>query len=541
MIVQKLINILMKWKIMSLSPHAFREALYLLPAPWKGTVSVYECIRDNPDSNLPDDEEDFDANKIRFAPGALDGMYLYHMQKRDDDEVDMRAQELIAATVTLLDEISSENLQNLYRTALQDSILPFADRFIEKLFEKQIAERRQLLGVIGRYFASKAPHREAVKFGLLLLELAGEPSDIPTLETLARHDEFSLYAAIALSHLSDNRDRAIWNVALKVHSWGRVLLVEKLEGTKDAEIQAWMLREGFRNDVMNSYIALICANTGGLKKALQLSNIDKPLLDGAAELFRALTEAEGPVTGLEHYADAPDAMQLYLDHAIVAATLSLEHFFCARQLLDYFSLEENQQLGSSPRWKNILNDVRRKCQDIINRPEWIQKVETGLRSKDSAIFFEANQAASLLNIATRSIHLEKVLEDPLSGSWYELLKQTDDSNIDEIIELASRTLPLSQIATGPGRELDMGPKFAAHRALDWVLQDLKRFPKKGWVLLKAGLQSPVIRNRHMALNALDVWPREFWPHDALAVLREAVSKEPEAKVKSRLEEVIASH
>lgn len=526
---------------MSLSPHAFREALYLLPAPWKGTVSVYECIRDNPDSNLPDDEEDFDANKIRFAPGALDGMYLYHMQKRDDDEVDMRAQELIAATVTLLDEISSENLQNLYRTALQDSILPFADRFIEKLFEKQIAERRQLLGVIGRYFASKAPHREAVKFGLLLLELAGEPSDIPTLETLARHDEFSLYAAIALSHLSDNRDRAIWNVALKVHSWGRVLLVEKLEGTKDAEIQAWMLREGFRNDVMNSYIALICANTGGLKKALQLSNIDKPLLDGAAELFRALTEAEGPVTGLEHYADAPDAMQLYLDHAIVAATLSLEHFFCARQLLDYFSLEENQQLGSSPRWKNILNDVRRKCQDIINRPEWIQKVETGLRSKDSAIFFEANQAASLLNIATRSIHLEKVLEDPLSGSWYELLKQTDDSNIDEIIELASRTLPLSQIATGPGRELDMGPKFAAHRALDWVLQDLKRFPKKGWVLLKAGLQSPVIRNRHMALNALDVWPREFWPHDALAVLREAVSKEPEAKVKSRLEEVIASH
>lgn len=524
-----------------MSLEAFTQGLYSLPTPWKGQVSIYDCLRENPESDFPDDALNSDPNKIRFAPGALDGMYLYHMQKIDEEEEQKLAQKLIAATVKLLGEPSPRNLQGLYNTATENSVLPLADRLIEKLFEKDFARHSHALGVIGRYFAAKSPHREAVKFGLILLEVAGELSDVPMLETLARNDEFSLYAAIALSNLSDNRDRAIWNVALTVRSWGRVLLVEKLEGTEDAEIQAWMIRQGFRNDVMDSYLAVLCANSGNLKEALQLPNIDKQLLDGAAGLLRGMTIDEAPVRGLDDYTDAPDAVQLYLDHACAADNLSLEHLFCARQLVDYFSLEENRLLATSPPWTSILNEVRRKCQDIIKRPEWIKEIEAGLESTDIQIFFEANQAASLLNISTRAAHLKKVLEDPLSNSWYELLKQTDDTNIDEVLELASRTLPLAQIATGAEQQLGMGPAFAAHRALDWVLQDMKRFPKKGWPLIKAGLQSPVIRNRHMAINALQVWPRELWPHDALAVLREAATNDPDDKVKSRLEEMISSH
>jgi hypothetical protein len=44
-------------------------------------------------------------------------------------------------------------------------------------------------------------------------------------------------------------------------------------------------------------------------------------------------------------------------------------------------------------------------------------------------------------------------------------------------------------------------------ALDFILQDLRRFPGKGRPLIRAGLQSPVVRNRNMTVRALAAWGR----------------------------------
>ena len=89
-----------------------------------------------------------------------------------------------------------------------------------------------------------------------------------------------------------------------------------------------------------------------------------------------------------------------------------------------------------------------------------------------------------------------------------LLMQTkDDERADRVIRFAEETLPLKEIASGPTEAPGFGPQFRQHMALDIVLQELRRFPGKGWTLIQAGLQSPTVRNRNMAIQALAAWER----------------------------------
>ncbi|MGH9455282.1 MAG: hypothetical protein ACRD2O_15080 [Terriglobia bacterium] len=88
-----------------------------------------------------------------------------------------------------------------------------------------------------------------------------------------------------------------------VHGWGRIQIVDRLVRTHDPQIQAWLLREGFRNSVMDEYLACICARADRLHEALKASGVDRPLLDGAAGIFRALI-AGGPAEGIDEYEHA---------------------------------------------------------------------------------------------------------------------------------------------------------------------------------------------------------------------------------------------
>ena len=77
-------------------------------------------------------------------------------------------------------------------------------------------------------------------------------------------------------------------------------MVRRLKDTTDPEIQAWMLREGFRNNIMDEYLACICARAGKLHLALNDQFVDAMLLDAAAEMIRALITG-GPAEDIDDY------------------------------------------------------------------------------------------------------------------------------------------------------------------------------------------------------------------------------------------------
>ena len=127
------------------------------------------------------------------------------------------------------------------------------------------------------------------------------------------------------------------------------------------------------------------------------------------------------------------------------------------------------------------------------------------------------------------------LADPADNNWYQLMQTNQPENIARVISLAEQQLDLEAIASGPGTAMGLGLAYQQHQALDFVLQDLKKFPGMGWSLLVVGLRSEVIRNRHMTLNALEVWPQADWSPDMLQTLLVSLRNEPDEQVRERLQ------
>jgi hypothetical protein len=59
-------------------------------------------------------------------------------------------------------------------------------------------------------------------------------------------------------------------------------------------------------------------------------------------------------------------------------------------------------------------------------------------------------------------------------------------------------------------------------------------------MIKAGMRSPVVHNRNMAINALSAWDPKSWSSDMRAVVERAVDAEPTPDVKKRLSDVLTS-
>lgn len=135
-------------------------------------------------------------------------------------------------------------------------------------------------------------------------------------------------------------------------------------------------------------------------------------------------------------------------------------------------------------------------------------------------------------------HFQAVHKDPMGAGWFHLMQLTDNSNIHRVLDFAMSALPLDKIASGPENTPGFGPEFEVETALDWILQDLGRFPKRGWPLIKAGLQSRVTRNRRFALKALVAWPREEWPAEAFPILQHASRQEPNEELRQRLADAV---
>src|SRR5262249_2138700 len=126
-----------------------------------------------------------------------------------------------------------------------------------------------------------------------------------------------------------------------------------------------------------------------------------------------------------------------------------------------------------------------------------------------------------------------------ADQWFWLMQTGDAGRIEQVLALARAQLDLALIGSGPTGSLGLGPDFRDDSALDFILQDLGRFPGKGWDLIKVGLRGRSVRPRNMAINALHDWGRETWPADATEELRLAAEREPEEDVRERIQKLIA--
>jgi hypothetical protein len=247
-----------------------------------------------------------------------------------------------------------------------------------------------------------------VKFGIAVVGIVGRSEDLETLTIIGRNEEFTLYVTTAIARIAPEPEQALWALAKTVRNWGRIQTVERLKETQNPEIQAWMLREGFRNGVMDEYLACICARAGKLHDALKPLIVDDALLDGAADIIHALIRG-GPAEDIDDYAHAVDACESYVNHVWSCPALGLKHFLTVAALRQFLS----EQNGWEKRQDSGWNEPRRRnlqslCEDIIGRQTWREQAIQALNSADEQRFYEGDSAASYLSIDTWGIHFARV-------------------------------------------------------------------------------------------------------------------------------------
>jgi len=508
-----------------------------LTPPCGGMGSIYEHVKLHGSVPLPDESPHQGGSKLRWTGGAWDGVLGHHWRNTDPPQ---RAFEIAIALRELLQRADAQTLGTLYQLVIQEPLLASIELLLKELAESEPPLDRGRLLELGRYFATRSGHREAVKFGVALLGLVGSPRDVETLQIIGKNEEFTLYAAAAITHVAAEPEQALWNLAKSVHNWGRIQTVERLKDTQDPDIQAWMIREGFRNGVMDEYLACICARAGRLHQALKRQYIDEALLNGAADIIQALI-AGGPAEGIDDYAYAADASEAYVNCVWSRGNLGLKHFLAVAMLRWFLSLPDGWDKRHNSGWTEPRRlKLQALCDDVFGWETWRQQTLRALSASDEQTFYEGDNAARWLSMDTWELHFNRVKAAPLtSSSWYRLMQQTDGDRIDAVLAFAESALPLEAIKTGPADELGLEPGFEAHQALDWVLQELRRFPNRGWRLIKAGLRSPVVRNRNMAIAALAAWPRETWAPEHTSAVLTAHEIEPDGKVKRRLEDLLA--
>jgi hypothetical protein len=246
----------------------------------------------------------------RWASGAGDGIWSIHGggTKKETGHA------VLEALRALAQEASSQNAAALYAVLADHTATEYIDPLLDQVKADEHLDPDRLYA-IALWLATQAADREPVKVGIGLLGLFRSQESRQTLLILGRHDEFTLYVAVALAKTDEDPEHTLWQLAQHVTGWGRIQILVRLPKTQDEQIKGWLLRQGYRNEIMVEYTALMCATNGDLIGALRSPQPDDALLVGAGDILAALIEGVvGPVEGIEEYPDGAEATELYLTH-----------------------------------------------------------------------------------------------------------------------------------------------------------------------------------------------------------------------------------
>jgi hypothetical protein len=331
---------------------------------------------------------------------------------------------------------------------------------------------------------------------------------------------------------TDAGDRSLYDLARRVHGWGRIETVERLAETTDPEIQRWMITNGFRNNVMYEYLAMTCAVTGRLAEALDADDINDDLVTSAGELLAAILNGQ-PGPSPNEYADLVPALRSYLGH-VARRTGTLQDRSAVAAIRRF--LDEPYDVDIDETGRTALRTV---CDTFLRRAHFRAEAERHLLDHDRVTFAAALEAAEDLELDVFEALFTRIDEQrDEHAQWYALLQDTDEALLDRVLALGRRFIDLTAVATGPSDAIGLGPEFRDHSDLSWFLQALVDYPGRGWDFVTAGLASPSIQNRNGAIRVLQKWPREIWPDGAIDALRAAIDAEVAPKVRTFAEDVL---
>jgi hypothetical protein len=474
-------------------------------------VEVISAWTDGPPPDLPDEPPD-DGRTIRWSAGALDGVVARHGDAAEETERGAALAELIQEAATG----DARARHALYEAARGDGIVFALDAALQALAEAGVAA--EPVAELARAMAAEALHREPLKLALSLLGRAGDERDVELLETLARHDEFSLVAGVALAGVLDDPVQAWWRVGCLASGWGRVEAVGRLAQLElPEETRAWLLRHACRTAELPDHVAYECARAGRLEQALG-GLVDDELLDGACAILSALARG-GPAADMDDYEPGPRVAAGVLD-LLADRPPNLVRMWAVVDLRNW--AEDYEQHVA----------IAERCNRLLGREEARRFVAARLeRPQDALRVWGIAESMGLDPWEAGWRHLEAGGID--SHLYAQLARTPHPARWARLVRHAERALPLETLAAGPqDRLLPTAPDGEAAHALAALVQEM-RPGRWSAPLVAAALLSPVIFIRNAALRACEHTEPAEWGAPVEAALRRLVELEPTDEVRAR--------
>ena len=259
---------------------------------------VYEYIKSHThDGRLADD---FQIPWIQsgWAPGAQDGVFLYHMMPLQPDPD--REEMILKALKMMSDEANGEHIDAVFSIFEEidknTSIVRLFDEIIGIIAANQADLSLGNLLNFGDWLICNGISLLSVKLGLSVLSAFTVPFVEEVMTEFGVYDEFTYYAARVLPRTNwKNGNDELYHLAKNVHGWGRIHAVEYLR-PDTPEIRDWLLYEGADNEVMPQYSADICLQKAGAEKRLD-SALSAREYEAIGKLIQIALES-GPRPGI---------------------------------------------------------------------------------------------------------------------------------------------------------------------------------------------------------------------------------------------------
>ncbi len=298
-----------------------------------------------------------DDHEIMWADGAQDGVALYHM---NDPEISRDDLTLISDAVRSADKKDFELADKLFKMLGEHVQAVYAIDVLQSYIQEHHGQLDpKCLYQYALHLLLESADRESVKFGLAFMELFktdGKDKLKEVVRTLGLCNEFTLFAIFVMQKWQDGNNE-IWQLAKKVHGWGRIHAVEYLKPESE-DIRKWLLTEGIHNDVLPAYSALPCWLKSGAEAVLN----DHPSYEdfvGIRDIICGLLD-EGPVQGLSALENADDIILAFLDEAQMM-TLCLEDLEAIYGIYCYYRDNVAERCVITALCKKILQTYRNWC------------------------------------------------------------------------------------------------------------------------------------------------------------------------------------
>lgn len=291
----------------------------------------------------------------QFADGAIDGAIRYYMGPANNTDTAMLEQALKLASDGRFEDAANGLITYFSRGIV---MLPVMDKVQEWVYAHSGELAPDRLGQFVMLLLLQSRDVESVKFALTILEvLDREPDDElrGILLTLAACEELTLFCLFALGGFEDANE-VYFQLAKKLRGWGRIHAVSMLKPA-GREMRDWLLREGWRNEIMPEYSAMAVIRRTKLVDLLRQPE-GGALLDTAGTLIGYSLQDE-PVAGLAGYKRVGELLRVYLEMRRQAGQSALtaetaEHIRAVRAFLEQHELADKWQLVEL--CNNLLED-----------------------------------------------------------------------------------------------------------------------------------------------------------------------------------------